>query len=83
MVGINLDGFSLVNRLRFAKFAKLSPHQTFPLYGNSICQKIENTTTGTTLSMLKIYSRCPIRFLKVKYTYSIEYIFICPMACLP
>ena len=24
MVGINLDGFSLANRLRFAKFAKLS-----------------------------------------------------------
>ena len=34
MVGINLDGFSLANRLRFAKFAKLSPRQTFPLYGN-------------------------------------------------
>ena len=28
MVGINLDGFSLANRLRFAKFAKLSPRQT-------------------------------------------------------
>ena len=36
MVGINLDGFSLVNRLRFAKFAKLSPRQTFPLYGNTV-----------------------------------------------
>ena len=33
MVVINLDGFSLANRLRFAKFAKLSPRQTFPLYG--------------------------------------------------
>ena len=33
MVAINLDGFSLANRLRFAKFAKLSPRQTFPLYG--------------------------------------------------
>ena len=33
MVGINLDGFSLANRLQFAKFAKLSPRQTFPLYG--------------------------------------------------
>ena len=33
MVGINLDGFSLANCLRFAKFAKLSPRQTFPLYG--------------------------------------------------
>ena len=29
MVGINLDGFSLANRLRFAK---LSPRQTFSLY---------------------------------------------------
>ena len=35
MVGINLDGFSLANRLRFAKFAKLSPRQTFLLYGIS------------------------------------------------
>ena len=33
MVTINLDGFSLANLRRFAKFAKLSPHQTFPLYG--------------------------------------------------
>ena len=33
MVGINLDGFSLANHLRFAKFVKLSPRQTFPLYG--------------------------------------------------
>ena len=32
MVTINLDGFSLVNPRRFAKFAKLSPRQTFPLY---------------------------------------------------
>ena len=34
MVTINLDGFSLANRRRFAKFAKLSPRQTFPLYGS-------------------------------------------------
>ena len=33
MVTTNLDGFSLANRIRFAKFAKLSPRQTFPLYG--------------------------------------------------
>ena len=32
MVAINSDGFSLANRIRFAKFAKLSPRQTFPLY---------------------------------------------------
>ena len=30
MVTTNLDGFSLANRRRFAK---LSPRQTFPLYG--------------------------------------------------
>ena len=36
MVTINLDGFSLANRRRFAKFAKLSPRQTFPLYGNCV-----------------------------------------------
>ena len=40
MVGINLDGFSLANRLRFAKFAKLSPRQTFPLYGILRVRKI-------------------------------------------
>ena len=34
MVTTNLDGFSLANRRRFAKFAKLSPRQTFPLYGS-------------------------------------------------
>ena len=33
MVTTNLDGFSLANCRRFAKFAKLSPRQTFPLYG--------------------------------------------------
>ena len=36
MVGINLDGFSLANRLQFAKFTKLFPRQTFPLYGMCI-----------------------------------------------
>ena len=34
IVTTNLDGFSLVNR---RQFAKLSPRQTFPLYGNQ-CQ---------------------------------------------
>ena len=33
MVTTNLDGFSLVNCRRFAKIAKLSPRQTFLLYG--------------------------------------------------
>ena len=28
-----MDDFSLANHRRFAKFTKLSPHQTFPLYG--------------------------------------------------
>ena len=32
IVTTNLDGFSLVNRRRFTKFAKFSTHQTFPLY---------------------------------------------------
>jgi len=31
----NLEGFSLANHGRFAKFAELSPHQTFLLYGNN------------------------------------------------
>ena len=33
IVSNNLDGFSLANHRRFAKFAELSPHQTFLLYG--------------------------------------------------
>ena len=36
IVSTNLDGFSLMNRGRFAKFAKLSPHQAFPLCGSKI-----------------------------------------------
>ena len=36
MVTTNLDGFSLANRRQFAKFAKLSPCQAFPLYGSAI-----------------------------------------------
>ena len=31
MVGINLDGFSLANRLRFAKFAKLSRYTVYSI----------------------------------------------------
>ena len=31
----SLDGLSLANALLFAKFAKLSPRQIFPLYGNA------------------------------------------------
>ena len=38
MVTTNLDGFSLAKCRRFAKFAKLSPRQTFPPYG------IQNTS---------------------------------------
>ena len=33
IVTTTLDGFSLANCRRFAKFAKLSTRQTFPLYG--------------------------------------------------
>ena len=33
----------------------------------SIWQKTGNKSTGSTLSMLKIYSRCPMCILKVKY----------------
>ena len=34
IVTTTLDGFSLANHRRFAKFAKLSSHQTSPLYGS-------------------------------------------------
>ena len=44
MVTTNSDGFSLANRRRFAKFAKLSPHQTFPLYGSLFHLASQNTT---------------------------------------
>ena len=36
IVSANLDGFSLANHGRFAKFAKLFPRQTFPLYGTTV-----------------------------------------------
>ena len=32
-IATTLDGFSLANYSQFAKFAKLSTRQTFPLYG--------------------------------------------------
>ena len=37
IVSTNLDGFSLANHERFAKFAKLSPRQTFQLYDIKAC----------------------------------------------
>ena len=37
MVSTNLDGFSLANHRKFAKFTKISPRQTFPLYGIHLC----------------------------------------------
>ena len=40
-VSTYLDGFSLVNHGQFAKFAELSSHQTFQLYGNrKMCKSI-------------------------------------------
>ena len=57
MVTTNLDGFNLVNRRRFTKFAKLSTCQTFPLYGIGnaiitpclICREFQNQTVLITL----------------------------------
>ena len=36
IISKNLDGFSLANHGRFAKFAKLSPRQSFLLYGTCL-----------------------------------------------
>ena len=36
IISKNLNGFSLANHGRFAKFAKLFPRQTFPLYGSQL-----------------------------------------------
>ena len=47
---------------------------------NIICQKTGNTSIGTTLSMLKHYSRYLIHILKVKYT---EFKFSLQHFCLP
>ena len=38
LVSTNLDGFNLANYGQFTKFAKLSPRQTFPLYGSCYIQ---------------------------------------------
>ena len=42
IVSTKLDGFSLANHRQFAKFTKLSPCQTFPLYG---IMQLSNTHT--------------------------------------
>ena len=45
--------------------------KTFMWINSSVivsAKKTGNTSTGTTLSMLKIYSRCLMCILKVKYT---------------
>ena len=44
IISKNLDGFSLANHGRFAKFAKLSPRQTFPLYGIYHIYQLDDTT---------------------------------------
>ena len=60
MITTNLDGFSLANRRRFAKFAKLSPRQTFPLYGiSNLYLNITFSSSGklfkaTTMGALKV-----------------------------
>ena len=50
IVTTNLDGFSLANIRQFAKFAKLSTRQTFPLYG------IYAPTFNSTLHTAQPYS---------------------------
>ena len=52
IVSTKLDGFSLANHRRFTKFAKLSPHQTFLLYGMPLlpeclnCDQIQEKPTS-------------------------------------
>ena len=56
MVGINLDGFSLANRLRFAKFAKLSRYTVlliFKFFENLNFTNLSNPWNSRNLSTLK------------------------------
>ena len=70
MVTINLDGFSLANRRRFAKFAKLSPRQTkgsirFAITYSLIFFDLANYTIGHLFSRATKFAKrakvfCPI-----------------------
>ena len=53
IISKNLNGFSLANHGRFTKFAKLSPRQTFPLYGNSLATEL---TYKCNMALYFIYS---------------------------
>ena len=63
MVTTNLDGFSLANRRRFAKFAKLSPRQTFPLYGiyyhEAHQMPIKSTSIGAPMKEIRCFKYSP------------------------
>ena len=68
----------------------LCMHMSIAMHTNyfSVIEKTGNTSTGTTLSTLKIYSRCLIQVFKVKYTeFKISYFTTvssaCWSACLP
>ena len=66
MITINLDGFSLANCRRFAKFVKLSPRQTFPLYGTTKYSCFRSMTTRIIMWTLKLQDteRCITKVLQ-------------------
>ena len=65
IVTSNLYGFSLANHRRFAKFAKLSPCQTFPLYGSYFLK----VTTPTLYIHIHIYNIYIMHYIIYIYIY--------------
>ena len=63
IVTTNLYGFSLANHRRFAKFVKLSPCQTFPLYGIPYSGKCWQEKTLVNLANQFSEDRQKLRFV--------------------
>ena len=51
MISTNLDGFSLANYGQFAKFANVSPRQSFPPYGTRTINLISTNACTVTLTV--------------------------------
>ena len=66
-VSRNLDGFSLANQGWFAKLTKLSPCQTFPLYGNFVHNYLQfSINNGTQCMYVCILCMCDECSIDVK-----------------
>ena len=67
IVTTNLDGFSLVNHRQFAKFDKLSPCQTFLLYGMWVCTRIHRLHLMQCICTVRSYGKLDTLLLSIYY----------------